>query len=189
MNLAYVRVSTLEQNEERQVEGLKPRNIDKWYIEKKSGKDTNREQFQLLLSEVQKGDTIFVHDFSRFARSTVDLLTIVKKLNDRGVHLVSNKEGFDTSTATGELMLTMSAAINQFERRNMLERQREGIEIAKRKGIYKERCGRKPKVVDRSLLDACMDEYREGSITKKDMASILNISRTTLYKIMEEATA
>lgn len=182
MNLAYVRVSTVEQNEERQIEGLKPRKIDKWYIEKKSGKDMNRKQFQLLLAEAKPGDTIFVHDFSRFARSTVDLLVTVKKLNEKGIHVVSNKEGFDTSTATGELMLSMIAAINQFERRNTLERQREGIEIAKRKGVYKDRCGRKQKCVDRELLN----QYLDSGLSKAAISKALGISRPTLYRILEE---
>jgi DNA invertase Pin-like site-specific DNA recombinase len=184
MNRAYVRVSTMEQNEARQIEGLKRHGIDKWYIEKVSGKNVaDREQFKLLLSEAESGDTIFVHDFSRFARSTVDLLTTVADLNKRGVHLVSNKEGFDTSTATGELMLTMIAAINQFERRNMLERQREGIAIAKRNGAYKE-CGRKNKIVDRDLLLDCISKISDGIMTKIEAAAMLGVSRPTLDRMI-----
>lgn len=183
MNLAYVRVSTVEQNEDRQIAGLKPRGIDRWYIEKVSGKNTDREQFQKMLSECRSGDTIFVHDFSRFARSTVDLLTIVKDLNDRGIHLVSNKEGFDTSTATGELMLTMIAAINQFERRNMLERQAEGIVLAKKRNAYKN-CGRKEKKVDTELFKKCYERIARREMTKTEMASLLGVSRPTLDKII-----
>lgn len=187
MNLAYVRVSTVEQNEARQVEGLKKHGIDKWFIEKVSGKNvTDREQFQKMLSEAQEGDTIFVHDFSRFARSTVDLLTIVGDLNERGIHLVSNKENLDTSTATGELMLTMIAAINQFERRNMLERQAEGIAIAKRNGAYKN-CGRKEKEVDPVEFARCKGELLAGALTKSAMALRLGISRPTLYKLLGES--
>ena len=184
MNRAYVRVSTVDQNEARQIEGLEKHGIDKWYIEKVSGKNTEREQFQLLLSEAEEGDTIYVHDFSRFARSTVDLLTIVAELNQKGIHLVSNKEGFDTSTATGELMLTMIAAINQFERRNMLERQAEGIAIAKRNGVYKERCGRKNKEVDRETFLDCFAKVTEGVMTKVEMAARLCVSRPTLDKMI-----
>lgn len=183
MNLAYVRVSTEEQNEDRQIEGLKCHNIDRWYIEKVSGKNTDREQFQKMLSECQTGDTIFVHDFSRFARSTVDLLTIVKDLNARGIHLVSNKEGFDTSTATGELMLTMIAAINQFERRNMLERQAEGIVLAKKRNAYKN-CGRKNKLVDDEMFRECFEKVLNKEMTKTEMAAALKISRPTLDKVI-----
>ena len=137
-NIGYVRVSTVEQNEQRQIEALEKHSIDKWFIEKVSGKDTNRPQFQAMLDYSREGDTIYIHDFSRLARSTADLLGIVDKLKAKGIHLVSNKENLDTNTPTGKLMLTMIAAINEFERSNMLERQREGIAIAVREGKYKD---------------------------------------------------
>ena len=92
MNIAYVRVSTVEQNEGRQVEALKKHNIDKWFIEKVSGKDTNRVKLQEMLEFVREGDTIYIHDFSRMARSTKDLLNIVELLKEKKVNLVSNKE-------------------------------------------------------------------------------------------------
>lgn len=133
MNVAYVRVSTVEQNEARQIEALKPHGIDKWFTEKISGKNTQRPQLQAMLDFVREGDTVFIHDFSRLARSTKDLLTLVEQLQNKGVHLISNKENLDTSTPTGKLMLTMIAAINEFERANTLERQREGIAIAKQR--------------------------------------------------------
>lgn len=139
MNVAYVRVSTAEQNEARQVEALRSHNIDKWFTEKISGKNTHRPQLQAMLDFVREGDTVYIHDFSRLARSTKDLLELVEQLQAKGVHLISNKEHLDTSTPTGKLMLTMIAAINEFERANTLERQREGIAIAKRNGVYKGR--------------------------------------------------
>ena len=115
-NIAYVRVSTAEQNEQRQIEALKRHNIDKWFIEKVSGKDTNRSKLKDMLDYIREDDTVYIHDFSRLARSTKDLLEIVELLNAKKVHLVSNKENLDTSTPTGKLMLTMIAAINEFER-------------------------------------------------------------------------
>ena len=137
MNIAYVRVSTVEQNEDRQIEALQKHNIEKWFTEKVSGKNTNRPQLKAMLDFAREGDIIFIHDFSRLARSTKDLLDIVDQLNNKGIHLVSNKESIDTSTPQGKLMLTMIGAIYEFERTNLLERQKEGIAIAKRKGIYK----------------------------------------------------
>lgn len=113
-HIAYVRVSTAEQNEARQIEALKKHNIDKWFTEKVSGKNMNRPQLEAMLDYVREGDTVYIHDFSRLARSTKDLLTIVEKLQNKKVHLVSNKENLDTSTPTGKLMLTMIAAINEF---------------------------------------------------------------------------
>lgn len=177
MNIGYVRVSTVEQHEERQIEGLEKWHIEKWYIEKKSGKNMDREKLNEMLEDVREGDTIYVHDFSRLARSTKDLLNIVESLNNKGVHLVSNKENIDTSTPHGKLMLTMLAAIYEFERTNMLERQAEGIEIAKRNNVYK---GRKKKKVSKDLLESGMVRMNLGFITKKELAEELGISIPTL---------
>ena len=181
MNLAYVRVSTAEQNEARQVEAMKQYQIDKWFIEKVSGKDTNRPELQKLLEFCREGDTIHIHDFSRLARSTKDLLDIVEKLTAKNVYLISNKENIDTSTPTGKLMLTMIAAINEFERTNLLERQREGIAIAKANGKYK---GRKPVSVED--FEAHYQRYQHREISKSGLASELGISRPTLDKLIAE---
>jgi len=137
MNIAYIRVSTVEQNEERQVQALKNKNIDKWFSEKVSAKDTNRPQLRAMLDFARKGDTIYIHDFSRLARNTTDLLSIVNQLQSKGVYLISNKEQINTSTPSGKLMLKMIGAINEFERANLLEKQREGIAIAKKQGKFK----------------------------------------------------
>ena len=185
MNIAYVRVSTIEQNEVRQIEGLKKYQIDKWFTEKISAKDTNRPELQNMLDFVREGDTVYVHDFSRLARSTQDLLAIVDQLNRNNVHLVSNKENLDSSTPTGKLMLTMIAAINEFERTNLLERQREGIAEAKKRGVYK---GRKAVSVDDDCWDALYNQYQTREITKKEFAEKLNISRPTLDKLLAQKT-
>lgn len=188
MNIAYVRVSTAEQNEQRQIEGLKSHNIDKWFIEKVSGKNmTDREQLNTMLDFVREGDTIYIHDFSRLARSTKDLLAIVELLQTKGVHLVSNKENLDTSTPTGKLMLTMIAAINEFERQNLLDRQAEGIAIAKANGVYK---GRKQKeLADFKDFDKQYTAYMSRELNKTEWAKLLNISRPTLDKLIEEYKA
>jgi DNA invertase Pin-like site-specific DNA recombinase len=180
MNLAYVRVSTVEQNEERQIEALKKFNIEKWFTEKVSGKNMDRPKLQEMLDFCREGDTIYIHDFSRLARSTKDLLDIVERLKEKGVHLVSNKENIDSSTPQGKLMLTMIAAIYEFERENMLERQREGIAIAKREGKFK---GRKPLELDD--FDKYYELYVSRQITKSEMARKLNISRPTLDKMIK----
>lgn len=184
MKAGYVRVSTVEQNETRQIEGLGKHGIEKWYIEKISGKNTDRPKLQEMISELQSGDTVYIHDFSRLARSTSDLLKLVEELNDKGIHLVSNKENIDTSTPTGKLMLTMIGAINEFERTNMLERQKEGIAIAKREGKYKN-CGRKKKDLSDGYEDL-IQQYVDGDITKVQLAVMLNVSRPTLNRILKE---
>lgn len=183
MKVAYVRVSSLEQNETRQIEALKKYNIDKWFIEKVSGKDTNRKQLKEMLDYVREGDTVYIHDFSRLARSTKDLLDIVELLKSKKVFLVSNKENIDTSTPTGKLMLTMLGAINEFERQNLLERQREGIEIAKREKKYK---GRKEIKVNEEQFTELLERYKTRQITKVEFAELLKVSRPTLDKLIKE---
>lgn len=181
-NIAYVRVSTVEQNEKRQIEALKKYNIEKWFIEKVSAKDTNRPQLKQMLDYVREKDVIYIHDFSRLARSTKDLLEIVEYLNNKKVYLVSNKENLDTNTSTGRLMLTMIGAINEFERQNLLERQREGIAIAKKEGKFK---GRQVKKIDDNIFDKQYEKYKNRDITKLQLAQSLNISRPTLDKLLK----
>lgn len=182
MKVAYVRVSTIEQNEARQIEALKKHGIEKWFTEKVSAKDTNRPELQNMLEFVREGDTIYIHDFSRLARSTKDLLDLVETLNNKGVHLVSNKENIDSSTPTGKLMLTMIAAIYQFERENLLERQAEGIAIAKRNGVYK---GRKAIEIDDTFKEL-YSKYMKRELTKVKFAETLNITRPTLDRMIKE---
>ena len=186
MNIAYVRVSSVDQHESRQLEGLKKYQIEKWFTEKVSGKDTNRPELQHMLEFAREGDTVYVHDFSRLARSTKDLLEIVDQLNKKNVHLVSNKENLDTSTPTGKLMLTMIAAINEFERTNLLERQREGIAEAKKKGVYK---GRKEITIPQDKWNEAYQDYLCRRCTKTEMAARLNISRPTLDKLLKQVSA
>ena len=181
-NVAYVRVSTVEQNEARQLESLSKCEIDRWFTEKVSGKDMNRPQLQAMLEYVREDDTVFVHDFSRLARSTRDLLNIVELLNKKNVHLVSLKESIDTRTPQGKLMLTMIAAINEFERENLLERQREGIAEAKKAGKYK---GRKAKEAD-AKFEEVFARYQRRELTKVAMAKELGISRPTLDRMIAE---
>ena len=181
MNIAYVRVSTEEQTEARQLEALKKYNIEKWFTEKVSGKNTNRPQLQAMIEFAREGDTIYIHDFSRLARSTKDLLDIVEQMTAKGIHLVSNKESINTSTPQGKLMLTMIGAIYEFERTNMLERQREGIDIAKSKGVYKGR-----KAVEVPDFDIHYKRYMNREISKSKLAAELNISRPTLDRLILE---
>ncbi len=181
-NIAYIRVSSVEQNDSRQREALKDKNIDKWFCEKISGKDMNRPKLQEMLEFIREDDTVYVSEFSRLGRSTLDLLNIVNEIEHQGAKLVSLKENFDTSTPAGRLQVTMLAAISQFEREMILERQREGIALAKAQGKYKG----KPKIVVPNI-----DEYyqrymrREESISS--IAEKLNVSRDTVYRLFREA--
>ena len=138
-NVAYVRVSSVDQNRERQRAALQGHQIDRWFEESLSGKNMERPQLQELLQYIREGDTVYVSEFSRLGRSTADLLEIVKRIEGKGATLVSLKENFDTHSAAGKLQMTMLAAISEFERSMILERQAEGIAIAKKKGKYKGR--------------------------------------------------
>jgi len=186
MNVGYIRVSTQEQNEARQIAGLEKYNIDKWFTEKISGKDTNRPELQAMLNYVREGDTIFIHDFSRLARSTKDLLEIVEFLNEKNVSLVSNKENVDSNSPSGKLMLTMIGAICEFERQNLLDRQAEGIAIAKQQHKYK---GRKEIKIDKSVWESNYNKYLNRELNKSQFAKNLNVSRPTLDKLLNEAKA
>lgn len=182
MKVGYVRVSTVDQHEDRQVRALEECNCEKMFIDKQSGKNMERLGLKQALEYVREGDTIVVSSFDRLARSTQDLLSIVSTLEEKGVTLISLKESVDTHTSTGRLMLTLIAAIATFERECLLERQREGIAIAKEKGIYK---GRKPISIEN--FDEMYKKYLNREIPSKTaLAKTLGISRQTLYTLITE---
>ncbi|HEY8909694.1 MAG TPA: recombinase family protein [Desulfosporosinus sp.] len=182
MNIAYIRVSTIDQNEERQIKAMEREDIKKYFTEKVSAKDTNRPKLMEMIDFAREGDVIIIKDFSRLARSTQDLLNIVKQLDEKGVRLKSLKENLDTNTSTGKLMLTMIGAINEFERSNMLERQREGIAIAKSKGAYK---GRK-QIEKPENWKEVYPRWKNRELTANKAMELLSLKRNTFYKLVSE---
>ena len=182
MIIGYVRVSTVEQNEARQLVTMDKYNVEKIFKEKVSAKDTNRPEFKNMLDFIREGDVLVIHDFSRLARSTKDLLNIVEYLNTKKVSIISAKENIDSSTPTGKLMLTMIGAINEFERANLLERQKEGIAIAKKENRYK---GRK-KIEINEAFKTNYNKYLNRELNKRQLAKLLNVSRPTLDRLIEE---
>lgn len=182
MKVGYVRVSSVSQNEERQLVQMKEKGIEKIFLEKVSGKNiTDRKELQNLLEFVREGDTIYIHDFSRIARSVKDLLSIVDYLKQKGVALVSFKENIDSSTSTGKLMLTMIGAINEFERENILERQQEGITLAKLNGKYK---GRKP-IPFPNNWEYIYNKWKIREITGVEAQKVLKLKHSTFYKFIK----
>ena len=177
MKVGYIRVSTQDQNPARQDELMKSLGVERTFTDKQSGKDTDRPQFKEMLSYVREGDTLYVESFSRLSRSTRDLLTTVQTLTEKGVGLVSDKEKLDTSTPQGRFMLTVFAAMNELERENILQRQREGIEIAKREGKYK---GRKP-LGDEAFLSAAR-KWEKGELSLKEAIKQSGMSETTFFR-------
>lgn len=183
--IGYIRVSSIDQNTESQKLLLGNVGIDKLFEEKLSGKNTERPQLKSMLDYVREGDTVYVKDLSRLARNTKDLLDIVEYLNQKGVGLFSIKENIDTSTNFGKLMLTFLGAIYEFERANLLERQRDGIAVAKKQGKYK---GRKKVQKPENFKDV-YQKWIKRQITSISAIRELNISEYAFYKFVREENA
>jgi len=179
MKVGYVRVSTTEQNTARQESLMESLGVEKIYIEKVSGKSKDRPKLQEMMSFVREGDTLIVESISRFARNTRDLLDLVEQLKKKKVEFVSKKENIDTSTPTGQFMLTVFGAMAQLERDTILERQREGIEEAKKLGKYK---GRKPIAVDEDLFAEQYRLWKNGETQPKYMMRVLGLKPATFYR-------
>ena len=182
MIVGYVRVSTQEQNEARQLEAMKAYGAERIFSEKVSGKTANRLQLKAMLDFVRSGDTLVVESYSRLARSTFDLLTIIGKLDEKGVAFVSLKESIDTASPQGRLMLTIFAGLAQFERECTLQRQAEGIAIAKAEGKYR---GRKP--IDRpDNWDEVIALWKADEITAVVAQKKLGMTPATFYRRVRE---
>ena len=181
----YIRISTEDQNTARQEVIAAQYNIPATnvYIEKVSGKNIkDRKILQDLMKKLQRDDTLIVESISRFARNTRDLLELVEQLTEKDVEFVSKKEAIDTSTPTGKFMLTVLAAVAELEREYILERQREGIAVAKAAGKYK---GRKPVEYPKDWKKY-YNLYRKKEIKAVDMMRILDLKKTTFYKLLKE---
>lgn len=180
--IGYIRVSTEGQNTARQEVSLQ--DCDKVFIEKVSGKDTeHRPQLQAMMAYVRGGDVVVAESYSRFARNTKDLLGMVEELNKKGVAFVSLKENVDTSTPQGKLVMTIFAGLAQFEREQLLQRQKEGIAIAKARGAYKGRA--RIKTQD----EAFENEYRrwrDGQQTARAAMNHLGLKPNTFYRRVKE---
>ena len=183
MRVFYVRCSTIEQNEARQLKMAEEQNAEKVFVDKASGKNTDRAAFKEMMAFVRAGDTVVVESISRIARNTRDLLSIVSELTEKGVEFVSLKENIDTTTPQGRFMLTVFGALAELERENILERQRDGIEIAKSEGKYK---GRKPIDYDEAQMKALCKRWRAGEITAPAAMKELGLKPNTFYRRVKE---
>lgn len=181
--IGYARVSTKEQNEARQIAMFEERGVDKYFLDKLSGKDTNRPQLKAMLNYVREGDTVIVSEYSRLARSTQDLLRIVQQLKDKGVQLISDKEDLDTTTAQGKLMLTVFAALAEFEREITLQRQREGIALAKEQNKYK---GRQPIPYDEKRFIKECQKWIDGHQTAADTMRNMGMKPNRFYRLAKK---
>ena len=178
--VGYVRVSTVDQNTDRQLDGIA---LDKVFEEKVSARTADRPKLNEMLDYIREGDEVIVHDISRLARNMEDLHRLVRQVTEKGCTLRFVKENLtftnDQTDAVSQLLLSMLGAVYQFERNIMLERQREGIAIAKAKGRYKGR----PKSVDRGAILTLLDD----GISMRKSADRLGVSLSTVQRVKMES--
>lgn len=185
MKIGYVRVSTLEQNTMRQEVLMERLGVEAVYIDKVSGKDTERPELKKMMAFVRAGDVVIVESFSRFARSTRDLLDLIEELKAKGVPFISQKESIDTNTPQGKFMLTVFGAMAELERESILQRQREGIDLAMEEG----RMGRPRKALDGDQWAEIVERVNNGVIPVTTACKTLGISRATWYRRQWEKPA
>ena len=177
MKIGYIRISSADQNTARQEVLMQELGVDQIFIDRISGKNLERPELKRMMTFVRQGDTVIVESISRFARNTRDLLELVEQLTRKGVEFVSKKEAIDTTTPSGKFMLTIFGAVAELERDYILQRQREGIEVAKTKGVY---TGRKPVV--HADFDAVVRKWHAGQITAVEAMKRLNMKPSTFYR-------
>ena len=178
LKIGYIRVSTEEQNTARQEVLLRELGVDEVFIDKASGKNADRPELTRMMNYVRRGDTVIVESISRFARNTRDLLDLVERLTAKHVEFVSRKEAIDTTTPTGKFMLTVFAAVAELERAYILQRQREGIAIAKEQGKY---TGRKPMPLPDNF-ERVVSRWRAGEITAAEAMRQTGLRANTFYR-------
>ena len=181
-NISYIRVSAADQNPGRQQELLKDKSISKEFSDKQSGKDAVRPGLQAMLEYVREGDTLYIESISRLARNTADFLRIVDQLKAKGVQLISIKEGIDTNTAQGKFMLTVFAAFSELEREYIRERQREGIDLAKKEG----RPLGRPRLQRSKTFESNYKKWKTGEITAVQCMRLEGLKRSTFYKMVKD---
>ena len=181
MKIGYIRVSTQEQNTMRQEVLMRSLGVDEVYVDHMSGKNVNRPELQKMMEYVRKGDIVIVESIIRFARNSRDRLELVEQLTAKGVEFVSRKEAIDTTTPTGKFMLTVFGAVAELEREYILQRQREGIAIAKAQGKYR---GRKPIQVPE--FEQVTSKWKSGTITAAEAMRTLHMTKTTFYRRVKQ---
>lgn len=173
----YARVSTEQQNLDRQLDMLNRYGVDTIYNEKMTGTKRDRPELNKLLDRMTEGDTVVIESLSRLGRSTKDLIALVELFNQRGVHLVSLKESIDTSTPAGKLLFTLMSAIAQFERDVIAERTQEGLYAARARG----RVGGRPKT-DAKRVKQAVKLYHAGQHSVKEIEELTGVKKATLYR-------
>lgn len=173
----YARVSTEQQNLDRQLDMLQKYGVDFIYNEKMTGTKRNRPELEKLLERLTEGDTVVVESLSRLGRSTKDLIWLIETFNSKGVNLISLKESIDTTTSTGKLLFTLMSAIAQFERDVIADRTREGLNSARARG----RKGGRPRT-DSEKLRKAIKLYNTQQYSLAEIEDMTGVKRSTLYR-------
>ena len=173
----YARVSTEQQNLDRQLDTLKKYGVDMIYNEKMSGTKRDRPELAKLVDRITEGDTVVIESLSRLGRSTKDLIELTELFQSKGVHLVSLKEQIDTSTSTGKLLFTLISAIAQFERDVLADRTREGLRAARARG----RTGGRPRAEPAAVKKA-VRLYGTQEYSVKEIEELTGVKKSTLYR-------
>ena len=191
MKIGYVRVSTIEQNEARQIEAMKTDGVEKIYMYKKSGKDFNRPEYQKMIASLHKGDILIIHSIDRLGRNYEEIIAEWRKITKeieadiivQDMPLLNTTQNKDlTGTLIADIVLQLLSYVAQRERENIRQRQKEGIAIAKAQGKYK---GRSKKEINKDLFEETKRSWQMGEITKAQFAETIGVSRSTLYKLLE----
>lgn len=196
MKIGYVRVSTKDQNEARQIESMSENNVDKIYMDKMSGKDFNRPEYQKMISELKEGDVVVLHSLDRLGRNYDMIIEEWRKITKEikadiivlDMPLLNTTTGQDDLTGKfiADLFLQVLSYVAATERENIRKRQAEGIAIAKAQGKYK---GRVRKIIEPAIYESAKALYDLGEITKKAFADMCGVTQPTLNRIMREVEA
>lgn len=178
MKIGYARVSTQDQNLDRQLDNLRAAGCERIFNEKMTGTRSDRPELRTMLFTLRAGDVLVIDSFSRLSRSTKDLLDLVDHLTAMGVHLISLKENLDTTTATGKLMLTMLSALSQFERDLIAERTADGLKAARARG----RLGGRPRVGTDKDRQQALAMYDANAMTNAEIAARFGVSLATFNR-------
>lgn len=181
LKIGYIRISTTDQNTARQEVLMQDLGVEQVYIDRMSGKNTDRPELKRMMNYVREGDVVIVEAISRFARNTKDLLELVEQLTEKQVEFISKKEAIDTTTPTGKFMLTVFGAVAELEREYILQRQKEGIAVAKQNGVYK---GRKP--IEHPRFNEIVSLWKGGDITAVEAMKRLDMKPSTFYRKVKE---
>jgi len=182
MKIGYARVSTVDQNLERQIEALKNEGCEIIYKEKITGKTKDRPELQKMLSELQEGDIVIVKELTRVSRSTLDMLELVQEISDKGCFVKSlNESWLDTSSPSGKLMLTLFAGMAQFERELLLQRCAEGRAVAIKNGVP---MGRPKK--NTKPLEHAIELYKTNTMSIRKICEVTGVAKATLCRRLSE---